>query len=113
MFQLFALSHAAQQVARETYLLTRSFRNELQRDMRQARTKGLTMERRQKHWTSSGPHQRAPRTHNASVELDETDLPIGDGPCDGMTAGDLFRLHGNAAAEAICERVAKNGGRTR
>ena len=51
--------------------------------------------------------------HNASAELDESDLPIDDGPCDGGEAGELFRLHGNAAAEAICERVAKKGGRTR
>ena len=65
----------------------------------------------QKHWTASSPHAKAPAKRNATVELDETDLPIDDGPCDGGEAGDLFRLHGNAAAEAICERVAKSGGR--
>jgi hypothetical protein len=69
----------------------------------------MPMERTQKHWTANSPHAKTPANRNATVELDETDMPIGDGPCDGMTAGDLFRLHGNAAVEAICERVAKNG----
>ena len=67
----------------------------------------------QKHWTANSPHAKAPAKHNASAELDAADLPIDDGPCDGMTAGDLFRLHGKAAVDAICERVAKNGGRTK
>ena len=67
----------------------------------------------QRHWTANSPHQRAPVKRNATVELDESDLPISDGPCDGMTAGDLFRLHGNAAAEAICERVGRFGGLTK
>ena len=67
----------------------------------------------QTHWTASSPHAKAPAKRNASVELDETDLPIDDGPCDGMTAGDLLRLHGLPAVPTICERVAKNGRRTR
>ena len=68
------------------------------------------MERRQKHWTANSPHAKSPVKRNASVELDAADLPIDDGPCDGGEAGDLFRLHGNAAV-TICERVAKHGGR--
>jgi hypothetical protein len=69
----------------------------------------------QKHWTANSPHARTPyKKPNESTVLSDEDLPIpADGPCDGMTAGDLFRLYGNAAVETICERVAKNGGRTR
>ena len=67
----------------------------------------------QKHWTTCSSHAKAPRTHNASVELDAADLPIDDGPCDGGEAGELFRLHGNAAVGPICERVGRYGGRTR
>ena len=67
----------------------------------------------QKHWTASSPHAKAPTKRNSTVELDETDLPIDDGPCDGMTAGDLLRLHGLPAVGPIRERVAKNGGRTK
>ena len=65
----------------------------------------------QKHWTANSPHAKTPAKRNATVELDESDLPISDGPCDGGEAGELFRLHGKEAAVTICERVAKNGGR--
>ena len=68
----------------------------------------------QKHWTANSPHQRLKyKKPNETTVLVAEDLPVPlDGPCDGMTAGDLFRLYGNAAAEAICERVALHGGRT-
>jgi len=42
-----------------------------------------------------------------SVQLDETDRPIGSGPCDGYEAGRLLGLYGKSAVDVICERVAK------
>ena len=73
------------------------------------------MERTQKHWTANSPRQRLKyRKPNETTMLAAEDLPIPiDGPCDGMTAGDLLRLHGLPAVGPICERVAKNGGRTK
>ena len=68
----------------------------------------------QTHWTANSPHAKAPAKHNTTVELDTEDQPIPlTDPCDGGEAGDLFRLHGNAAVGPICERVAKNGWRTK
>ena len=55
------------------------------------------------------PKQRPATT----VQEDESDMPIGDGPCDGYEAGRLLRLHGTEAVESICARVAAKGGRPR
>ena len=64
-------------------------------------------------WKANKPARKAVKpSKNTSAELDEVDVPIAsDGPCDGMTAGDLFRLYGNEAVDSICERVQKSGGR--
>ena len=51
------------------------------------------------------PKQRPATT----VQLDEVDKPIGDGPCDGYEAGRLLRTRGVEAVDSICERVAQHG----
>jgi hypothetical protein len=71
----------------------------------------------QQHWTAWSPHQsnnrgrqRKPKKSD-SVKLDELDQPIGTGPRDGYEAGRLLSTRGKDAVDAICERVAKEGGR--
>jgi hypothetical protein len=68
----------------------------------------------QKHWTAWSPHSRnnrARRKPSESVQLDELDQPIGTGPCDGYEAGRLLIQRGKDVVDAICERVAQEGGR--
>jgi len=69
------------------------------------------MENTQKHWTANSPHAGNNHRPSHKVWTDEVDQPIGSGPCDGYEAGRLLTLYGDEAVEAICERVAQEGGR--
>ena len=69
-------------------------------------------------WKAQRASTKAPRqkptvaTKFAAPYLTEADRPHAMGvPCDGYEAGRLLWLYGPAAVDAICERVAKFGGR--
>ena len=77
------------------------------------------------HWTK-GPHAanargsklatkprkrvQASRCPKTAEEAECDDVPA-DGPLNGYDAGLLLKRYGVAAADAICDRVAREGGR--